>query len=147
MEGKQLLDAEQLRAIPAERLLEARLVGVPCLRLLALRYPVHHYFTAVRRHEDPMPPEAADTYLAVTRRRYVVRHYELSPPAYQLLRALLAGQSVGEAIGRAARAAGPDLDRLRRQPADVVPRLGGRGVFPRGGTGVLRAAATLGKSV
>ena len=46
----------------------------------------------------------------MTRRRYVVRHYELSPPAYQLLRALLAGQTVGEAIGRAAQVAGPDLD-------------------------------------
>jgi Putative DNA-binding domain len=112
VEGERLLDAGQLLAIPAERLPEARLVGVSCLRLLPLRYPVHRYFTAVRRHEDPMPPEAADTYLAVTRRRYVVRHYELSPPAYQLLRGLLAGKSVGEAIGQAARAAGPDLERF-----------------------------------
>jgi len=112
VEGERLLDAEQLRAIPAEQLPEARLMGVSCLRLLPLRYPVHRYFTAVRRHEDPVPPEAAETYLAVTRRRYVVRHYELSPPAYQLLRALLAGQTVGEAIGRAAQAAGPDLDRF-----------------------------------
>ena len=112
VEGERLFDAEQLLAIPAERLPEARLIGVSCLRLLPLRYPVHRYFTAARRHEDPMPPEAADTYLAVTRRRYVVRHYELSPPAYELLRALLAGQTVGEAIGQAARAAGPDLERF-----------------------------------
>ena len=112
VEGERLLDAEHLRAIPAERFQEARLMGVSCLRLLPLRYPVHRYFTAVRRHEDPVPPEAAETYLAVTRRRYVVRHYELSPPAYQLLHALLAGQTVGEAIGRAAQAAGPDLDRF-----------------------------------
>jgi Putative DNA-binding domain len=112
VEGERLLDADQLRDIPAERLAEARLVGVSCLRLLPLRYPVHRYFTAVRRHEDPVPYAAAETYLAVTRRRYVVRHYELSPPAYQLLRGLLAGESVGEAIGRAAEAAGPNLDRL-----------------------------------
>ncbi len=112
VEGQDLLDADRLRAISAERLLEARLVGVPCLRLLALRYPVHTYFTAVRRHEDPEPPEPAETYLAVTRRRYVVRHYELSPPAYQLLHALLAGESVGQAISRAVEAAGTDLDRL-----------------------------------
>ena len=112
VEGERLLDAEQLRTVPAERLPEARLVGVSCLRLLALRYPVHRYFTAVRRHQDPVPPEPAETYLAVTRRDYVVRHYELSPPAYRLLQALLAGESVGEAIGRAAEAAGPDLDRF-----------------------------------
>ena len=59
------------------------------------------------------PPGPAETWLAVTRRRYVVRHYELSRPAYQLLHALLAGESVGEAIRRAVEAAGPDLERLR----------------------------------
>jgi hypothetical protein len=48
----------------------------------------------------------------VTRQRYVVRHYELSPPAYRLLRALLAGQTVGEAIGQEAHAGGPDLGRF-----------------------------------
>ncbi len=48
----------------------------------------------------------------MTRQRYVVRHYELSAPAYQLLRRLLVGQTVGEAIGQAADAAGPDLDRF-----------------------------------
>jgi hypothetical protein len=112
VEGERLLEADPLRAIAPQRLLEARLVGVPCLRLLALRYPVHHYFTAVRRHQDPCPPEPTETFMAVTRRHYVVRHYELSRPAYQLLRALLAGTSVGEAISRAVEAAGSDLDLL-----------------------------------
>jgi hypothetical protein len=112
VEGEYLLDPEQLRATPPESLLETRLVGVPCLRLLALRYPVHQYFAAVRRDESPDMPGPAETYLAVTRRRYAVRHYELSRPAYQLLRALLAGESLGRAIDRAVAAAGPDLDRL-----------------------------------
>jgi hypothetical protein len=112
VEGEELLDAGYLRAVAPERLLEARLVGVPCLRLLALHYPVHKYFTAVRRHEDPPMPEPAETYLAVTRRRYVVRHYELSRPAYQLLQALLAGASLGQAINRAVEVAGLDLDQL-----------------------------------
>jgi Putative DNA-binding domain len=111
-EGERLLDVELLRTIAPERLLEARLVGVPCLRLLALRYPVHRYFTAVRRHEDPDPSEPAETFLAVTRRRYVVHHYELSRPAYQLLHALLEGASVGQAIYGAVEAAGSDLELL-----------------------------------
>jgi hypothetical protein len=105
VEGEPPLDTGQLRALRPEEMLEARLRGVPCLRLLALRYPVHNYFTAVRRHKDADLPGPAETYLAVTRRRYVVRHYELSPPAYHLLHAL-------QAIGRAVEAAGPDLDRL-----------------------------------
>jgi hypothetical protein len=112
VEGEDLLDAGQLESLSPECLLEARLVGVPCLRLLSLRHPVHNYFTAVRRHEDPGPSLPAETWLAVTRRRYVVRHYELSGPAYQLLNALLAGESVGRAISRAVEAVGPDLEHL-----------------------------------
>jgi hypothetical protein len=65
----------------------------------------------------------------VTRQRYVVRHYELSPPAYRLLQALLAGESVGAATERAAEAACPNLEHFRHQAARVIPRLGGRGVF------------------
>ena len=57
-------------------------------------------------------PDPADTYLAVTRRHFVVRHYELSRPAYALLSALLAGRPVGEAVRLAAEAAGPEIDRL-----------------------------------
>src|SRR5260370_10903967 len=45
-EGEHLLDADRLRTIPPERLLEARLASVPCLRLLALHYPGHQYLTA-----------------------------------------------------------------------------------------------------
>jgi len=115
MEGAPPLNAERLQGTSPERLLEAHLVGVPCLRLLALRYPVHHYFTGVRRHEEPDMPAPAETFLAVTRRDYVVRHYELSRPAYQLLSALLSGESVGQAISQAATAAGPHLDRLPDQ--------------------------------
>jgi hypothetical protein len=85
------------------------------LRLLALRYPVHRYFTAVRRDEGPDLPEPAETCLAVTRRRYSVRHYELSRPAYELLSALLAGHPLGEAIRLAAEASGPETDRLATQ--------------------------------
>jgi hypothetical protein len=112
VEGEPMLDAGRLRAIGPERLLQARLVGVPCLRLLVLRYPVHQYYTAVRRNQDPQMPEPAETCLAVTRRNYVVRHYELSRPAYQLLHALLAGQTLGQAIGRAVEEAGPDSANL-----------------------------------
>jgi hypothetical protein len=112
MEGEPPLAPDALRDVSPERLLEARLPVVPCFRLLALRYPVHHYFTAVRRRQDADPPGPAETWLAVTRRRYVVRHYELSSPAYHLLHALRAGESLGQAIRQAVEAGGPDLDRL-----------------------------------
>ncbi len=112
IENTRLLDVDQLGAVPKEQLPDARLVGVPCLRLLAFRYPVHTYFTAVRREEEVEYPAPADTFLAVTRRHFVVRHYELSRPAYTLLSALLAGRPIGEAIQTAAAVAGPDLHHL-----------------------------------
>jgi hypothetical protein len=61
-----------------------------------------------------VPPEPSTTFLAVTRRSYVVRHYELSRPAYELLGNLVAGRPVGEALAQAA-AASPDQDRFARQ--------------------------------
>jgi hypothetical protein len=112
VEAENLLDAGRFRGIEPERMLEARLVAAPCLRLLRLSYPVHKYITSVRRHENPDVPEPGETCLAVTRRNYVVRHYELSRPAYELLDVLVAGESVGQSIRQAVETAGPDLDRL-----------------------------------
>jgi len=111
-EREPLLDPERLQEIPAEEWPDMLLEGARCLRLLALRFPVHRYFTAVRRQESPDLPTRAESYLAVSRRNYVVRHYELSLPAYQILKALLGGEAVGGSIGRAIESAGADTDRL-----------------------------------
>jgi hypothetical protein len=112
VEGQRLLDVDQLQAIALERWPEVRLIPVCCLRLLVLRYPVHKYLKAVRQEKDPAFPKPRSTLLAVTRRRYVIRRYELTRRQYVLLEALLAGQPVSEAIRRAAEAAGPKVDTL-----------------------------------
>jgi hypothetical protein len=98
-EGEALLDSAQLLAIPPERWADTRLVPVPSLRMLALRFPVHRYYSAVRKQEKVDPPEPAEIFLAITRRDYVVRHYPLERTAYALLQQMLAGRCVGEAIG------------------------------------------------
>ncbi len=112
MEGRRLLRPEHLRKIAPERWPEARLIPVPCLRLLALRYPVHGYYTAVRHKKEADFPDPAETLLAVSRRRYVIRRHELTRPQYVLLEVLLRGESVGEAIERAAEATPDDEDRF-----------------------------------
>ncbi|HEX5271628.1 MAG TPA: DNA-binding domain-containing protein [Gemmataceae bacterium] len=112
VEGRRLVRPGHLRKIDPARWPAARLVPVPCLRLLALRYPVHEYYTAVRRKKEAGFPEPAETLLAVSRRRYVIRRYELTRPQYALLEALLRGESVGEAIGRAAELTADDEDRF-----------------------------------
>ena len=56
--------------------------------------------------------KADETFLAITRRDYIVRHYELEGPAYELLRDIIAGQSMGEAVRHAGERGGVDVDQL-----------------------------------
>lgn len=112
VEGMQLLDADGLLAVPIELWPEARLVPVPCLRTLVLSHPVRPYYTALRDGEEVPPPERAESFVAITRRNYVVKLHDLSRLQYELLVALRDGQPLGEAIGLVAEQAGPDLDRF-----------------------------------
>jgi hypothetical protein len=101
VEGQALLKSDELLAIPAERWPEAKLIPVPCLTLLAMRFPVNEYFTALRNldNEQPLPlPDQAESYVALTRRDFVVRRYGLSRVEFELLNALKAGLSVEEAV-------------------------------------------------
>ncbi|HJZ92317.1 MAG TPA: DNA-binding domain-containing protein [Gemmataceae bacterium] len=112
VEGREPLSADALLTVPPARWVDACLVPAAGFRLVKLRSPVHEYITAVRRKEDPPPPTLAETLLAVHRRDYVVRRHRLTRPQFELLGAVMSGAPVGEAIGRAADAAGPDADAL-----------------------------------
>lgn len=112
VEDEPLLSADQLQRVPADLWPEARLVPVCCLRLLSLRFPVNRYFRAMRRNENPPLPEPAETFVAVTRQRYVVRHYPLSQPQFTLLQAMLAKRTVGEAIAEMAKIAEAPMEDL-----------------------------------
>jgi len=103
IERQRILQADDLLEIAPGEWPHAQLIAVPCLRLLSLRYPVHECISAVRRGAEPDVPDASPTYLAVTRRDYVVRRCQLTATEYDLLSALVAGQSVGEAIEQVAR--------------------------------------------
>ena len=101
-EGEQILKSEDLTAISPGIWPAARLVPVPCLRLLRLSYPAHEYVSGIRRKENPPPPEPSPTYLVITRREYVVRRTTVSRDEYDLLQLLIDGQTVGEAIRQTA---------------------------------------------
>jgi hypothetical protein len=110
-----LLKAGKIQAIPPEEWPAARLVPVPCLRLLALRYPVQEYATGVRKKENPLLPDPEPTWLAVSRIDYVVRRWTLSRVQFELLEGLISGLTVGAAIEKAAHVAienGQSLDHL-----------------------------------
>jgi hypothetical protein len=111
-EGQTLLTSEQLQAIEAEQWPSARLEIVPCLKLLALRFPTNAFYTAMRRGEEPALLGPAASWLAITRRDFVVRRHDLTERQYELLSSLAAGETIGAAIERAARAPGGDLEQF-----------------------------------
>ena len=132
-ERLKLLGADEIQAIPPDEWPSARLIPVPCLRLLALRYPVQEYATGVRKKEDPPLPDPEPTWLAVSRINYVVRRWTLSRIAVRPLGvALLSGITVG----RRDRKSSPCRNRERPEPRSpggepsrLVPRLVGRRLF------------------
>ncbi|MEX2215027.1 MAG: DNA-binding domain-containing protein, partial [Phycisphaeraceae bacterium] len=97
------LTVDRLLAFPPEKRPSLRLKTAPCLRLLAMGYPVNDYFTAMRKDENAMVemPSPDESWLAVTRREYVVRRVDLTQGQFVVLAALENGMSVGEAIAAA----------------------------------------------
>ena len=111
-EAKPPLNHEEILAIDSERWPQARLTTAPCLRLLALRFPLNDYYTAIKSGGESPLPQAADAWLAITRRDYIVRRYSLNRPQFILLSELQRGQTVGEAIAAAAKEDSGGVDQL-----------------------------------
>jgi len=126
-EGEPLLAPADLLALHAGGgFAAARLVPVPCLRLLRFRYPVNAFYSAVRTRlpvESPATPEVAGAgdlpfpdpaaeHVALSRVGFVVRRYALGPFESAVLAALVAGDTVGAAIAGAAAAAELSDDEL-----------------------------------
>lgn len=67
---------------------------VVCLSLLRASFPVAGYLAAVRRGDDPPMPAPATSFIAVSRRDYVVTITEIDVADHALLDALMDGRSV-----------------------------------------------------
>jgi len=131
VEGQALLNPAQLLGIAPSRMHQIRLVVVKCLRLVAIDYPVHRYYSALKHQETALPPEALPKFLAVTRKDYIVRHYELSPVQFALLSAIASGATLGEAVAKAADAAGegPEAEQLAGSLQEWFRRWSSEGLF------------------
>ncbi len=94
------LTASAIAAVPAEAWPGAKLRAIPAMRLLALRYPVNAYASAIW-DDAPMPRLARkNTWLALSRRNYLLIRTDLTRAGYAVLKSLVAGRTLGEAIGR-----------------------------------------------
>ncbi|MDX1948020.1 MAG: DNA-binding domain-containing protein [Pirellulaceae bacterium] len=71
---------------------------VPGFTLLAFSHPASSYYTAWKAGENPPWPAASEQFVALLRRDYVVRRFELSRPQFALLADLDAGQSLDDAL-------------------------------------------------
>lgn len=75
-----------------------RLTLTPGLELLSFRYPVSTFYTAWKHDRSPEWPEHKAEYVALLRREFIVRRYELSKPQFELLQRIAAGTSLDEAL-------------------------------------------------
>jgi hypothetical protein len=102
-EGMKTLDPGDLPA--GEGWLDSVLILAPGLRLLRFRYPLHDYYTAIRRtpEEETVPvPDPREEWHALYRRDFIVRRERLCRSQYELLEALQAGEAVHRALARCA---------------------------------------------
>lgn len=97
------LEAFRLQTIQPDQWPTVRFALAPCLRLLAQRFPVNDFYGTVRKENRvPEIPAAAESYMALSRRNYVVRRFALNRLQYEVLAAFVEGETVGAAIERAA---------------------------------------------
>lgn len=89
------LTVEQLDRVAADQRGALRLAILPTVRLLPFRTNVNDFFTGMRTSAEAAPmPELRPTFVALTRRDYVVRRLSLTEIQYRLLTAIATGQAL-----------------------------------------------------
>jgi hypothetical protein len=93
------LAADAIAAVAPDAWEGARLKPIKAFRLLAFRYPVNDYLQTVRDDDHDHPkPRRKDEWVAIYRRSFSVYRLDLTRQAHDLLRDLVEGMTVGEAV-------------------------------------------------
>jgi len=85
---------------------DLRLRLAPGMELHAFHFPVSRYYSAFRQGHHPDWPAEEPQWVALLRRDYVVRRYELAQPQYALLKELAGGGTLDNALQAAVAAYG-----------------------------------------
>lgn len=88
--------------MPAAADASLKLALVSGFELHRFEHPVSDYFTAWKAGREPNWPEPHDQFVALFRRDYIVRRYELTHSQYDLLCSFKSGVSLGDALAAAA---------------------------------------------
>jgi len=129
LEGRASPRAEDIHARGEKRFKELRPAPAPSLRLFAFRHPAHTYMLAARGGEKPNVPSPKDTFVAMTRRDYIVVIFELNATQFSFLEAFDGRRSIGDALEVAA-----PLGQRRARIATVrgwIREWAGRGFFEK----------------
>lgn len=92
------LDMSTITVRSADELFQLRLIAAPCLRLFAFQFPLNDFYTAVKQGAAPAIPVALPSYLAITRRDYIVRRVPLVAVEFSVLSGLASGKTLGEVL-------------------------------------------------
>jgi Putative DNA-binding domain len=104
------IDASAIAAVPEDAWDRVRVSLHPSLQLCAMPYPAHDYRAAVRAGQAPDRPKEADSCVAVFRGEQNLMFTSLERPAFDLLRRLRGGDTLGEACEVVARWPGAGED-------------------------------------
>ena len=96
-----VLTGEDLEAVPPDAWEAGRLKPIAALRLLELEHQVIPHLTAYHRERRCPKPAKRPSWVAVYRRDYSVLRLELSRSEHDLLRMLVTGAPLGEALADA----------------------------------------------
>jgi hypothetical protein len=92
------LTEQALRAVPQEAWEAARLKPIEAFRLLEFDYPVSQYVGAVDGENRFPRTDRKKRWVVAYRRNFHLHRMDLAQPAFELLSALAAGQTLGDAI-------------------------------------------------
>lgn len=93
-----LLSSEEIMTVAPEMWGSVLLRPIKALKLLEFDYPVNDYLNAFRNGEKPPKMGKKKTYVLVYRPRYSMHREPMSRDAYILLREILSGKTLAEAI-------------------------------------------------
>lgn len=126
------LTLEGLRDVPMEAWATARLIPNSAFRLLSFENPVNEYFQAVRDDKKPPLPSPARSATVVYRSGPTVWRMDLTVPMFEVLSALVGGETLGESLSRAEASFGPiDEDEAANRVLSWFREWVGSGLFGR----------------
>jgi len=120
MEDEPPLELPDFSAMPQGEWLDLRFRVSPSLELLEFSYPVNDHYTAVRSSDEEMElafPPCEPSFVALSRRDYVVRRYPLDRAQFLLLESFAEGRPFADALDRVLRLEAATPERLESELA------------------------------